>query len=446
MALQEINYKMKVSHILGLNARTQIFWRYNKSQAKKYANSKLATKRVLRKAEVPVPEIYAKFVKPELVAKFEWEKLPDSFALKPNRGLGGEGIIVVKKRAIGSDGKKDEVTWITTQKKRVTADDLKLHVLDILEGAFSMGSTPDVAYIEEYVGRHKALIKYSYRGTPDIRVIVFNKVPIMAMLRLPTKESGGRANLHQGAIAVGVDIATGITTKAYWHGKYIRYKPETKRKLNGLKIPQFSKILETAVLAGEATGLGYFGADVVLHPEKGPMILELNYQPGLSIQLANNSGLRKRLERVEDLEIKDAEHGVRIAKVLFAERFADRVKAEEGVKILKATERVKIYPPGKKAKFVDARIDSGALRSSVDKKLAEDLGLLTEENILWRKRYAYRSASGRQARPVIALTMRLAGRKIKTSASAADRSKMAAPLLIGRNALQGFLVNPIQDE
>jgi len=437
---------MRISHVLGLNARTQVFWRYNKPKAKKYANSKLSTKRVLKKSGVAVPDIYAKFVDARKVMSFNWEELPDSFALKPNKGLGGEGIIVVKKRALTEDRKKDKAAWITTQKRKVTADDLRLHVLDILEGAFSMGNTPDVAYIEEYVGRHKALIKYSYRGTPDIRVIVFNKVPVMAMLRLPTKESGGKANLHQGAIAVGVDIATGITTKAYWHGKYIRFKPGTKRKLNGLKIPQFTKVLETAVSAGTATGLGYFGADVVLHPEKGPMVLELNYQPGLSIQLANTSGLRKRLERVEDLEIKDAEHGVKIAKILFAERFADRVKAEEGVKILKATERVKIYPPGKKAKYVDARIDSGALRSSIDKKLAEELGLLTEENILWRNRYIYRSATGRQTRPVIALTMRIAGRKIKTSASIADRSKMATPLLIGRNDLQGFLVNPIEEK
>ena len=437
---------MRVSHILGLNARTKIFWRYNKPKAKKYANSKLATKRVLRKAGVAVPEIYAKFINLGKVVNFEWGSLPDSFALKPNKGLGGEGIIVIKKRALNSDKKKEKTVWITTQRKQVTAEDLKLHALDILEGAFSIGNTPDVAYIEEYVGRHKALVKYSYRGTPDIRVIVFNKVPLMAMLRLPTKESGGKANLHQGAIAVGVDIATGITTKAYWHGKYIRFKPGTKRKLNGLKIPQFTKILETAVLAGEATGLGYYGADVVFHPEKGPMILELNYQPGLSIQLANNSGLRKRLERVEDLEIKDAEHGAKIARILFAERFADRVKAEEGVKILKATERVKIYPPGRKAKYVDARIDSGALRSSIDKNLAEDSGLLIEDNILWRKRYSYRSATGRQVRPVIALTIRLAGRKIKTSASVADRSKMATPMLIGRNDLQGFLVNPVHEE
>ncbi|HBZ98517.1 MAG TPA: alpha-L-glutamate ligase-like protein, partial [Pseudomonas sp.] len=39
---------------------------------------------------------------------------------------------------------------------------------------------------------------------PDIRIIVLMGYPIMAMLRLPTRQSGGKANLHQGAIGVGV--------------------------------------------------------------------------------------------------------------------------------------------------------------------------------------------------------------------------------------------------
>ena len=417
----------RTSEILGLNARSQLYsYRYNKPPGKKKAASKLATKRALTAYNIPTPQTYVKFVKPFKINKFDWTSLPSSFALKPNKGLGGEGIIVVKKRSKNADG------WITTSRRKVTIEDLKLHVLDILEGAFSIRNVPDVAYIEEFVGRHKAFRKYAFRGTPDIRVIVFNKVPVIAMMRLPTKQSRGRANLHQGAIAVGIDIATGITTKAFWRGKYIKYKPETKRKLNGIKIPKWTKILETAVNCSIATELDYLGADIVLHPEKGPMVLELNHQPGLSIQLANAAGLRKRLARVEDLRVKDAEHGVKIAKVLFAERFADRVKAEEGIKILKPVERVKIYAPGKKTVVINARIDTGALRSSVDRGLAKELGLLEEDNILWRRRYAYRSAHGRQARPVIVLTFRLAGRKIKTSASVANRSKLTIPLLIGR--------------
>ncbi|MBU0569570.1 hypothetical protein KKB40_02200 [Patescibacteria group bacterium] len=420
--------------------------------AKRRANSKLATKRALEKAGIPVPATYAKFITPRKVLKFDWDSLPDSFALKPNKGLGGEGILVAKKRikthsadstsSLQAGSGQVEKGWILVNKDKVTPEDLKLHAMDILEGAYSMKNVPDVAFVEEYIGRHKAFRKYSYRGFPDLRVIVFNKVPILAMMRVPTKESGGRANLHQGAIAVGIDIATGITTKANWHGKYIKYKPGTERKLHGIKIPNWTSVLKMAIKCSIATELDYLGADIVLHPKKGPMVLELNFQPGLSIQLANVVGLRKRLERVQDLNVRDEEHGVNISKVLFADRFLTRVQMEEGIKTLKGIERIKIYSSKKKGKIVMARIDTGAMRTSIDRELAEELGLLDENNILWKRKYAYRSSHGRQVRPVIGLTMRIAGRKIKTSASVANRKKMTTPLLIGRNDLQGFLVNP----
>lgn len=432
---------MKASAILGLNARAQISYKYNSNWGRSIANSKLLTKKILKKAGVPAPEIYKKFIKPRDILEYDWNKLPDSFALKPSRGLGGQGIIVIKKRA------KDGIGWITTSRKRIKIEDLKLHTLDIFEGAYSLEHASDIAFAEEYVGRHKAFRRYAYRGTPDIRIVVFNKVPVMAMLRLPTKDSGGRANLHQGAIGVGIDIASGITTKAVWYGAQIKYKPGTQRKLHGIKIPMWTKILETAVRCSEATTLGFLGVDVVLHPDKGPMVLELNAQPGFQIQLANEAGLKKRMDRVEDLEIRDAEHGVKIAKILFAERFTGRVNLEEGIKTLKPIEKVYLYSyKSKKKVAVEARIDTGARRTSIDRELAENLGLLSENNVLWSRGYAYVSAAGRQSRPVIGLTMRLAGRKLNTSASVANRAKMTTPLLIGRNDLEGFLVNPVHED
>jgi alpha-L-glutamate ligase-like protein len=430
---------MKSSTILGLNARANLFsYPYNSAKGRSLAASKLLTKKYFAKAGIPTPEIYAKFKTSSDVAGFDWKALPSSFALKPNKGLGGEGIIVVKKR-----GRK-EASWITTNRKAVSADDLKLHTLDILEGAYSMGNVPDTAYIEEYVGRHRAFRRYAYRGTPDIRVIVFNKVPVMAMLRLPTKESAGRANLHQGAIGAGVDIATGITTRAIWHGSLIHCKPGTKRKLHGIKIPGWTKILETAVRAQEASFLGYVGVDIVLHPEKGPMVLEINSQPGLSIQLANGAGLKKRLEKVEDLKIRDAEHGIKVAKALFAERFADRVKAEEGIKTVDVFEDVKIRAGSGKKIFIPAKIDTGAWRSSIDRTLASDLGLLAEDNILWKKKVV--SSLGRELRPIIYATIWLKGRKIKTAMGVSDRSRLRRPIIIGRRDLAGFLVDPLMKE
>ena len=430
---------MKTTDILGLNARYQSFsGPYNTPKGRGIAASKLRTKRYLKKADIPIPEIYAVFKRPESLYKFDWSTLPSSFALKPNKGLGGEGIIVVKKRSKDGDG------WITTQRKKVGVEDIKLHVFDILEGAYSMRNVPDIAYIEEFVGRHKAFRKYAFRGTPDIRIIVFNKVPVMAMLRLPTKESGGRANLHQGAIAVGIDIATGITTKAIWHNKPIKYKPGTKRKLHGIKIPNWSKLMEIAVQCQEAALLGYLGADIVLHPEKGPMVLELNYQPGLSIQLANETGLKKRLERVDDLKVKDAEHGVKIAKSLFAGPFTDRVRAEEGIRTVGVFEHVNIKASDGRKIQIPVKIDTGAWRSSVDRTLAKDLGLLDKGNILWKK--SVYSAMGKEKRQVINIEFWLKGRKIKTAAGVADRSRLRRPLIIGRRDMAGFLVEPLREE
>src|SRR3990167_8282576 len=424
---------MKTSSILGLNARTNIYsYRHNNRQGRIIANSKIQTAKVLKSCNVPSPKIYKKFRVPYDIQTYDWSCLPSAFALKPSRGLGGEGIIVVKKKSV--DGK----SWITTQREKVTGEDLKLHVLDVLEGAFSMGNVPDVAFIQEYVGRHKAFRKYAYRGTPDIRIIVFNKVPVMAMLRLPTKESGGRANLHQGAIGVGVDIATGITTKAIWHVELIRRKPGTKRKLHGIKIPNWNEILETAVSAHIASKLGYLGVDIVLHPERGPMVLELNAQPGLQIQLANLSGLRRKLERVEDLEVRDAEHGVKIAKALFAARFADRVKAEEGIKTVGVWEEVKILGADKKKHTIKAKIDTGAWKTSIDRDMARQLGILDKSNVLWTK--IYKSALGKEVRKVVSLTFYLAGTRVSTIANVANRSYLRTPLIIGRKDLKGFLV------
>ncbi|HUC95223.1 MAG TPA: sugar-transfer associated ATP-grasp domain-containing protein [Candidatus Saccharimonadales bacterium] len=424
---------MKISSILGLNARTQLFaYRYNTKRGKNIADSKIQTAKILKKANVSHPKIYKKFTDPRDVFEFDWASLPDKFALKPSRGMGGEGIIVVKKRL--KDG-----GWLTTQKERVAADDLRLHVLDTLEGAFSMGNVPDVAFIQEYVGRAKAFRRWAYRGTPDIRIIVFNKVPVMAMLRLPTKESGGRANLHQGALGVGVDIATGITTKAIWHGEQVVFKPGTERKLRGIKIPGWTMVLETAVKAQIASGLGYVGVDIVVHPEKGPMVLELNAQPGLQIQLANMEGLKKRLERVEDLDVTDAEHGVNLAKALFAGRFENRKALEEGIKTISVWEEVKIVDEyGKRRKFF-AKIDTGAWRTSIDKELAKSLGLLAKGNILWSRKI--RTSLGQEERPIINLRFYLAGRKINTLASISTRKNLRVPIIIGRRDLTGFVVS-----
>ena len=202
--------------------------------------------------------------------------------------------------------------------------------------------------------------------------------------------------------------------------------------------------METAVNAQIASHLGYIGVDMVLHPDKGPMVLEMNAQPGLQIQLANMEGLRRRLERVDDLEVRDAEHGVKIAKALFAGRFADRAAAMDGIKTIKAVEEVKVLSGTLYKIPVLAKIDTGAWSSAIDKKFAKEIGILNKNKVLWYKKKL--SALGEEERPVIPVTFWLAGTKIKTDMTVADRKLLRYQILIGREDLQGFLVSPEIDK
>lgn len=442
---------MKLRDVLGLNSRNHLYTsRYNTSRGKRIANSKLLTKETLRKAGVPVPKTYIKISNNEQLEKFDFLKLPADFVIKPNNGLGGEGIIVIERQGEYAG------EWIDSQGEVLSVADLKLHVGDILQGRYSMDDQPDVAYIEERVRVHPAFERYSYHGTPDIRVIVFNGIPVMAYVRLPTEESGGRANLFQGAAATGIDMASGITTYGVHHAKPTEFFPGTRRKLAGIQIPQWEEILETAIKASHAIGLGYMASDIVLQPmseitnnQKSiikldkqeqvvakPMILEVNAQPGLKIQIANRAGLRDRLERVKGLKVVSLRHGIRVGQALFA----DPVLAERGLgrKTVSAFEMVEVMGHNGKTEEVRAKIDTGADGSSIDRVLAEELGLLEADNILY---YDYfRNALGRKKREIVGVTFVMAGRKMKTQISIADRSRLRTKMLIGRRDLKQFAV------
>jgi alpha-L-glutamate ligase-like protein len=139
----------------------------------------------------------------------------------------------------------------------------------------------------------------SYQGVPDVRVIVFLGVPVMSMVRLPTRMSGGKANLHQGAIGAGIDMTSGTTLSAVWRNQIVTEHPDTGNPVTGVQIPNWDTLLKIAARCYELTELGYIGVDLVLDKDKGPLILELNARPGLNIQIANRAGLLPRLNRVE---------------------------------------------------------------------------------------------------------------------------------------------------
>lgn len=425
-------------NILTMNARGWIYLRRNSSKSKKIADSKIKTKKALMKADVPVPKLVGLFKSTEEVDNFAWEKIENSFVVKPVSGYGGAGVILVRKRG------KYAGEWFLMDGSRVNISDLRYHCYDILQGKYSFHSFPDQVLVEERIKIFGRFLRFTKSGTPDIRVIVFNNIPVMAMMRVPTEESRGRSNLHQGAYGLGIDMATGITTYGVLKDQPITRIYDLKRKkrvkVNGIRIPMWEQILRTAVRAQQAVpGLGYMGVDIVLDKDKGPMVLEINARPGLSIQVANRAGLRERLNRVDGINIRNPEHSINIARSLFGGSFVDKVNKKGEVKFLSLLEVVKIRRADKKKGEILAKIDTGALRSSIDEKLARELGLLEKDNILYYRKY--RSSLGKgHRRPVIGLVIWLKEEKIITSANVTDRSHLRSKLLIGRRDLKGFAI------
>jgi len=458
--------------ILGMNARNLKFIRPNNlRRAKRLADDKLLSKRVLKKADLPVPNLIAKIRSAEELENFNWASLPDSWVLKPNRGFGGEGILVVYGKK-----KNAENTWIKADGTLISVNDIKTHISNIVDGSYSLSGVPDIAFFEERLKLFKLFKPYAFKGIPDIRIVVYNKVPVMAMLRLPTRESDGKANLQQGAVGVGVDMASGVTTTAVYHkNTIIEYLPGSRLVLSGIRIPYWKTILSLAVRAQEISELGYLGADIAIDRDQGPVFLELNARPGLSIQIANLDGLLGRLQRVEGLKIKTAEKGVAVGMNLFGGEIEEEIEDISGKKMLGTIEKVKLTGKNEKEIEVEARIDTGAGISSIDKELARVLGfeeavkywedfhldrVLNDEEIkelstneTWKKLEQHPdvvgvaktySSHGATYRIEIQLNLALNNMPIISKISIANRSGMKYPILIGRRDLKKFLINPAQ--
>lgn len=419
---------MAVSKLaLGINARNYLYLKkFNRRKAKELVDDKLRTKELLIKKKIPAPGLIAVFRSFDDIRSFDWSKLQETFVIKPAHGYGGEGITVVR----NWDGEKGELP----SGKPVYLHELESLIFDIIDGAFSLSNLPDAAFMEELVTPHTMFKKYAPQGVPDIRVISCMKVPVMAMMRLPTIYSNGKANLHMRALGIGIDMRTGITTLGILNDDVVEFIPETKTKIRGIKIPQWDTILEIASKAQDVSGLGYAGVDIVIDDTHGPLVLEINARPGLSIQLANGASLRTRLERIVDVDIPSYEYGVDLAKRLFAESALSDVPMEDNV--LQVIEKVTLYGTQGK-KVVDAKVDTGAFRTSLDADLVDQLGLEPHD-----KHVSVKAGTGHQKRPTVEVTFKLRGKEIETLASFTDRKHMKYQMIVGRRDLAGFLVDP----
>lgn len=280
--------------VLSLNRRNSDYiLRYNKRKSYPLVDNKLKTKRLALDAGIAVPALYECIEAEYQIKRLDnlLEKYTD-FVIKPAHGGGGDGIVVVKDRVFGR--------YRQTNGRSLTQQELQYHLSCILSGAYSLGGNPDYAMIERRVVVDSTFELISYEGVPDIRVIILLGYPAMAMVRLPTQQSGGKANLHQGAIGVGINLATGRTLGGVFKHDVIDYHPDTFNPIVNVLVPHWDKILEIAAGCYELTGLGYLGVDIVLDKDEGPLVLELNARPGLNIQIANREGILPRYRAIEE--------------------------------------------------------------------------------------------------------------------------------------------------
>jgi len=278
--------------VVGINKRNADYILvHNRRKYYPLVDDKLLTKELAEKVGISVPTLYGKIEYPHEVRSFSSIVANRAdFVVKPAQGSGGDGILVIVGRMGGyfrlADG------------SMISVEDMAFHLNNVLAGTFSLGGQPDKVLVEYRVDFDPVFANITYRGVPDVRIVVFLGVPVMAMVRLPTRLSRGKANLHQGAIGAGVAITTGRTLTAVWRNSVVSEHPDTNNPVMDVEIPAWDVLLDMAARSCDLTQLGYQGIDVVLDKARGPLLLELNARPGLNIQIANREGLRHRLELV----------------------------------------------------------------------------------------------------------------------------------------------------
>ncbi|WP_339512157.1 alpha-L-glutamate ligase-like protein [Pseudomonas sp. RL_15y_Pfl2_60] len=318
---------LEAKGIMGINRRNADYvLKYNKRHLYPLVDDKILTKERAIDAGINVPEMYGVIsTEKEIDKLYEIIGNRTDFVVKPAQGAGGDGILVVADRF--------EDRYRTVSGKIISHEDIEHQISSILTGLYSLGGHRDRALIEYRVIPDQIFKSISYEGVPDIRIIVLKGYPVMAMLRLPTRQSGGKANLHQGAIGVGVDLATGLTLNGTWLNNKITKHPDTTNAVDGVQLPNWDGFMSLAANCYELCGLGYIGVDMVLDQEKGPLILELNARPGLNIQIANDTGLTLRAHAVEahiaklakdDIQETPLER-VRFAQSLFGHKFSTEI-------------------------------------------------------------------------------------------------------------------------
>lgn len=347
--------------ILGNNARNLLYIKkFNDKKGIRLANNKLQTKDFLIERGIPFAKTYGIISNRTELYDFDFSFLPKkNFVVKPNQWSKGQGVYIVKYIEDTHNAwrlhetiplkKQNKFTKISTRISRLfsqeftereytgtyqignkvlTDREFRRYLLDILDGKYSMTLWGDKIIIEEKLVAGELFSDFCEFGLADIRIIVFNLVPVATMIRVPTQQSNGKANLAQWWLGFGIEVGSGKITSLLWKNKIYKNRfPKKFAHFYNKKIPYRNDILFLSSKVQYFVNIGYLALDRVITNE-GPKLLEINARAGLEVQKVSNTKLQKVLDKIEDIKIIDPEKWVEIAKTLFSSEKSDIINTK----------------------------------------------------------------------------------------------------------------------
>lgn len=343
--------------ILGNNARNLLYIKkFNDKKWIRLANNKLQTKDFLVERWIPFAKTYGIISSRKELYEFDFSYLPKkNFVVKPNQWSKGQWVYIVKyieeehpeslntEKKLVPKKKQRQKRWAKIKQlffqefddqshhhgtyqiwdTQLTDQEFRRRLLDIVDGKYSLNLWWDKIIIEEKLVAGELFKDFCDYGLADIRVIVFNLVPVATMIRVPTKQSWGKANLAQWWLGFGIEVGSGKITSLLWKNKiYTTRFPKKFAHFQNKKLPYRNDILFLSSKVQYFVNLWYLALDWVITNE-WPKLLEINARAWLEVQKVSNTKLQKVLDKIEDLTIIDPEKWVEIAKSLFTSEKSD---------------------------------------------------------------------------------------------------------------------------
>jgi len=362
------------------------------------ANDKYKSKKFLNERWIPVPKTFDLITNRTDLYNYDFSRFADEEVIaKPCNGSRGRWIYRIKPIVTPEDA---HLIWTNSMFDRfftqqspypnqwykvgseVLPDQaLRRYLVDVLDGKNSMGRWGDNLLLEELIIPGSGFEKFCEQWLADIRVIVFNLIPVAAMLRVPTEESDGKANLDRGGIGLGINVSTGKIQSMFQNGVIHKQNfPEPYASFENKKLSYRNDILSYSSKVQYFANLWYLALDRVITQE-WPKLLEINARAGLKFQLAAILPLRNRLDKIKDMKVSDPEKGVEIAKTLFTEDKGQLISAS---KVIYLSQHAKL-----KKKSLEDRITTMDVVVDVDIKRQRTTIGKQVKSFLWKKNKSY---------------------------------------------------------